>query len=169
MTSDIIWAKTTHTRFSPKYHSFSYPVFVFRLTIDELPVVSQNVKGFSWNTPNILSISEDDYLMDNGQTIKNKVMDIALKAKLSQPIHSIQWITSPKYFNYGFNPLSVYECFGKQKERLLTILEVHNTYKDRHVYVSGQLVAESKAQVFKIDKVFHVSPFFDEDALSVPN
>ena len=68
-------------------------------------------------------------------------------------------IASARTNGYVFNPLSVYWCITKEGTVRWSILEIHNTYGDRHAHL---LKPDEKGNS-KIDKEFYVSPFFQID------
>ena len=59
----------------------------------------------------------------------------------------------PRILGYVFNPLSTYFCVDKNDNIKAIIYEVHNTFGDRHSYVTGYSNLNEK-----VKKVFHVSP-----------
>lgn len=68
-------------------------------------------------------------------------------------------IASARTNGYVFNPLSVYWCLTETGRIRWAILEIHNTYGDRHAHL---LKPDEKGNA-KIDKEFYVSPFFTID------
>jgi uncharacterized protein len=70
-------------------------------------------------------------------------------------------------FGYCFNPISVFWCFARDRSLAGVIVEVHNTYGDRHAY----LVHPDERGRARVDKELYVSPFHGTDGwydLSVP-
>ncbi|WP_202879234.1 FAD-dependent oxidoreductase [Nocardioides cynanchi] len=70
-------------------------------------------------------------------------------------------------FGYCFNPISVFWCFDRHHAPAGVIVEVHNTYGDRHAY----LVHPDERGRARADKKLYVSPFHGTDGwydLSVP-
>jgi predicted NAD/FAD-binding protein/DUF1365 family protein len=68
---------------------------------------------------------------------------------------------------YCFNPISVFWCFDHGRSLAGVIVEVHNTYGDRHAY----LVHPDERGRARVDKELYVSPFHGTDGwydLSVP-
>lgn len=65
-----------------------------------------------------------------------------------------------RVFGYVFNPLSVYWCHGPDGVLRHVVVEVHNTYGERHCHLLGPEVAEGGSRV---PKEFYVSPFLDVD------
>ena len=84
---------TVHARFEPVAHRFKYPVFMFKIDCDELDQLNQNVMGFSWNKWNIWSLKDADYLMRDGNSIKNKVISILNQGECSEYPDKIIWYT----------------------------------------------------------------------------
>jgi uncharacterized protein len=68
---------------------------------------------------------------------------------------------------YCFNPISVFWCFDRENSLSGVIVEVHNTYGDRHAY----LVHPDERGRASVDKQLYVSPFHGTDGwydISVP-
>ncbi len=61
----------------------------------------------------------------------------------------------PRAFGYCFNPISVHWCFGPGGDQRAVVVEVHNTYGDRHAY----LVHPDGQGRARTDKQMYVSPF----------
>jgi DUF1365 family protein len=59
-------------------------------------------------------------------------------------------------FGFVFDPLSVFWCLTSTGELRCVVLEIHNTYGERH----AQLARPDAAGRFSLDKEFYVSPFF---------
>ena len=73
----------------------------------------------------------------------------------------------PRAFGYCFNPISVFWCFDADGEQRAVVVEVHNTYGDRHAYLVHP-DAQGRATT---DKQMYVSPFHGTDGhyeLAVP-
>ena len=73
----------------------------------------------------------------------------------------------PRAFGYCFNPISVFWCFGPDGDQRAVVVEVHNTYGDRHAY----LVHPDEQGRARTDKQMYVSPFHGTDGhyeLAVP-
>ena len=68
-------------------------------------------------------------------------------------------IASARTNGYVFNPLSVYWCVKEDGSTRWAILEIHNTYGDRHAHL---LHPDEKGNS-TVDKEFYVSPFFTID------
>ena len=70
-------------------------------------------------------------------------------------------------FGYCFNPISVFWCWDATGDLAATVVEVHNTYGDRHAY----LVHPDEQGRATAPKAMYVSPFHGTDGtyeLAVP-
>jgi predicted NAD/FAD-binding protein/DUF1365 family protein len=70
-------------------------------------------------------------------------------------------------FGYCFNPVSVFWCLDDAGRQAATVVEVHNTYGDRHAY----LVRPDERGRATVPKAMYVSPFHGTDGtydLAVP-
>ena len=65
-------------------------------------------------------------------------------------------LASARTNKYVFNPLSVYWCLDSAGSYRWAILEIHNTYGDRHAH----LIHPDKNGNAILNKEFYVSPFF---------
>ena len=63
-------------------------------------------------------------------------------------------LTMPRFMGYSFNPLTVYYIYDP--EWIATVLEVHNTFGEKHIYVVPR-------SLNTIPRRFHVSPFNDRE------
>lgn len=68
-------------------------------------------------------------------------------------------LANARCFGYVFDPLSVFWCFAPDGRLRWIVLEVHNTYGERHAY----LAHPSADGRFTVEKAFYVSPFFTVD------
>ena len=74
---------------------------------------------------------------------------------------------NPRSLGYCFNPISVFWCFDATGAQAAAVVEVHNTYGDRHAY----LVHPDEQGRARTDKAMYVSPFHGVDGhyeLAVP-
>jgi len=79
----------------------------------------------------------------------------------------ILMVANARAFGYNFNPISVFWCHDASGDLAATVVEVHNTYGDRHAY----LVHPDAAGHAMVTKAMYVSPFHGTDGhyeLTVP-
>ena len=157
----------THTRFEPKHHHFNYPAYVFSVDLDELENIGQKNLLFSLNKWNIFSIWNCDYFDRSNNPIKQKVLSFIenfdTKNQIKTPqITSINMVTVPRYFNYVFNPISMFYCYDSKGTLIRVIAQVNNTFKEMHIYMLNHPVEKKNGlSRWECKKSFHVSPFFD--------
>ena len=44
-------------------------------------------------------------------------------------------VTTPRFLRYAFNPVSFHYCYNKNNELKVIVLEVNNTFGEKHLYV----------------------------------
>ncbi|MGI9226693.1 MAG: DUF1365 domain-containing protein [Candidatus Nanopelagicaceae bacterium] len=75
------------------------------------------------------------------------------------PTDKVLALASSRTNGYVFNPLSVYWCIDSSGKTRWAILEIHNTYGDRHAH----LIKPDAQGNATLKKEFYVSPFFTVD------
>ena len=125
-----------HVRFQPKHHRLKHGYFLFCMDLDELPLLTQQMRCFGENTSSIYSFQASDHLLfqsttsgvEPGMIIGTPVDRTDTRAKASDLKRSIlQWareqggslpetdeaigvtlVTLPRFLGYVFNPVSFY-------------------------------------------------------------
>ena len=157
--SQIYRGQVIHQRMGPVAHAFTYPVSFFAFDPKELSSIAEQCGLFGYNQPNILRLNDCDYLHGEDRPIGEQV-DALLGPERAGQVTRI--ITSPRYFNYAFNPVNFH--LRMQGAQLISVVaEVNNTFGDRHVYVLSDLEPGERANTWlaQCPKAFHVSPFND--------
>ena len=74
-------------------------------------------------------------------------------------------VTNLRSFGYVFNPASFYLCRDGDGDLRVVVVEVHNTYGERHLYTLRRRRCDARGAPFTaaMDKDFFVSPFIDVD------
>ena len=74
-------------------------------------------------------------------------------------------VTNLRSLGYVFNPASFYLCRDGDGDLRLVIVEVHNTFGERHLYTLRRRPGDAAGAPFTaaMDKAFFVSPFIDVD------
>ncbi|PUU75222.1 hypothetical protein B9Z19DRAFT_1131714 [Tuber borchii] len=180
----LFFCSTTHARFLPKKHTFKYPLLYVGFPV--------NFKGSIGGLFSVLdSKKEKEEKLKMGEKEVKRVKrpftffsldpagyinpELPFERKLdSVLIHHgidpslypyIYLVTTPRFFGYSFNPVSYYYLYSPQQELKLVVLEVLNTFGERHLYL---LHADNplnptprKGYTFagEMEKTFHISPF----------
>ncbi|TFK88818.1 hypothetical protein K466DRAFT_662050 [Polyporus arcularius HHB13444] len=179
----IVENQVTHARLlpTPSTHAFSYPTLAFLVSLDALEARSLDLArgwlfgygGTSWRVTGLRSAA---YLAQ-----ERKKAEAGIKEKLrevleqfghdSRRVGGVWMLTMPSYMGYeGINPLTVYYCYDSSEggERLVwVVLEIHNTFGEKHVHVLETGVGEDEDcppgfdHQWTFAREFHVSPFND--------
>lgn len=152
-----------HGRLSPIKRVFRYPIYFYAFDLSEFEEIETKLGWiFGYNKRRLISVWDKDYLKGHGSILEK------IKAKLSeQNIHKdvsrIELITSARFFNYVFNPVSFYYCYGSDDLLKAVVAEVNNTFGERHLYILKNLTNTSGDRFVSelLPKQFHVSPFND--------
>ncbi len=161
MNSKLFQGHIEHTRYHPRDHQLRYPLYLYGLDLDELPEIDRRLPLFGYNRLRPSAIYDKDYGYPGGGTVKEKILSLLHRHGLDRPPERIVLITSARYFNYVFNPVSFYYCFAGGDTLAGVVAEVNNTYGERHLYVLQKPRSASAGYLasYTADKVFHVSPF----------
>ncbi|KNE58624.1 hypothetical protein AMAG_04187 [Allomyces macrogynus ATCC 38327] len=180
MRNALLTGTTTHARVYPRAHKFVYPVVYFALDLADLEAGRTHVpRLFAHNQRALYSVWSRDYLLDDARPLSAKVHAALVDrvgTDLADSVTSILLVTTPRFCGYAFNPLSVYYCFnedasvdGNNDPLVAVILEVNNTFGEKHVYVCAKGVNTVPVPVeaskrgythaYRVARSFHVSPF----------
>jgi DUF1365 family protein len=164
MKSKIFKGFVEHTRLHPVRHEFHYPLYVYGFDLDELAHLDRSLPLFGYNRFRPVSLHDSDYLNETPGSIKEKLIHFLNADGLDDPVSSIILITSARYLNYAFNPVSFYYCLNASGNVVRMVAEVNNTFGERHVYLLKQQPNQNNKDSqspYYITKAFHVSPFND--------
>ena len=157
--SVIYNGKVIHRRFKPKEHYFKYNVFSLLIDLDELEIIQNKIKIFSYNKFNIISFYETDHGPRDGTSLKRWIIKNLKDIGINNENIQIKLLCYPRIFGYAFNPLSVFFIYD-QNSRLISILyEVKNTFGEQHTYIFR--TDDNKTIKNNCSKKFHVSPFIE--------
>lgn len=163
MNSRLFIGDLYHARRVGPRRDFRYPVHMMWLDVDELNELDADRRWFGHNRPGIFSLYDRDYLGPGNSAIKEKLRRHVLDRNISLPDGRVMVLTSPRYLNYAFNPVSFYFVLDAGNQILLTVAEVNNTFDEKHLYVLDDSCRIATPHGFRYSraKQFHVSPFFD--------
>jgi hypothetical protein len=108
------------------------------------------------------------HLGDPARPLDECVRDLVERETGRRPAGPVRLLTHPRYFGYGFNPVSFYYCWDAAGAELEAVVaEVNNTpWRERHPYVLDPRQAErgpAGGLRWRFPKAFHVSPFLPMD------
>ena len=159
--SVIYIGKVIHRRFKPKEHYFKYNVFSLLIDLEELEIIRDKIKIFSYNKFNIVSFFDKDHGPRDGSKltdwVKKKVKDLGINNDKIK----IKLFCYPRIFGYVFNPLSIFFIYNNNSELISILYEVKNTFNEQHTYIFK--TKDDKIITNNCIKKFHVSPFIEMD------
>jgi DUF1365 family protein len=153
----IGFGQVRHRRLKPVGHAFAYGTYFLLLPLRSL---QQNGPGaLARNRRAALSFYDRDHGDGRGPEAGGALawLDALL---LSQGILDASgeiWLhTYPRVLGFTFKPVSFWYCHRAGGSLRAIVVEVNNTFGQRHCYLLDQPVF---GQELRANKVFHVSPF----------
>ena len=151
--------KVIHKRFKPKEHYFKYNVFSLLIDLDELNMIQNKIKIFSYNNFNIISFFDIDHGPRDGTSIRQWILKNLKDLGIHDNKIKIKLLCYPRIFGYVFNPLSVFFIYDKNLKLISIFYEVKNTFGEQHTYLFK--ASDDKTIKNNCSKKFHVSPFIE--------
>ncbi|HCB04888.1 MAG TPA: DUF1365 domain-containing protein [Nocardioides bacterium] len=137
-----------HTRRAPFARSFTHRSHTWVVDLDDLP--DHGVLG---------RFEGRDHLGDPGRTIRANVDAFLARHGIDLTGGRVVMAAHARAFGHCFNPISVHWCWNASGRQVATVVEVHNTYGDRHAY----LVRPDEQGRASTPKAMYVSPFHGTD------
>ncbi|TGO21316.1 hypothetical protein BPAE_0226g00030 [Botrytis paeoniae] len=178
--------KTSHLRLFPKRHGFSYSYLLTGIPIGwtgssgGMISVDEKNDGLPWYR-RVLSLQSMSpwYVVNGGYYLERGHVSGGLEGKLKRFLHDqglnhedypfAYLLTSSRFLGYQNNPVSIWNLYSRNRELKAVILEVNNTFDERHTYfVTPKDAEDSKIEEPKgkpprftstWSKEFYVSPF----------
>jgi DUF1365 family protein len=165
----IGFGQVRHTRLHPQHHAFAYPTYFLMLPLRSLQKQTTQMGQWHINRPGLLSFFESDH-GDGRSTAQGGAVAWIDELLQREGIHDATgevWLhTYPRVLGYTFKPVSFWYCHSAPNKQgdhedkggalRAIVVEVNNTFGERHCYV---LDAPRYGVEQRVDKVFHVSPF----------
>lgn len=161
LNSAIYTGKIRHRRHRDGEHSFTYPIAMLYVDLDELPILFNNTPLWSARRPAPGWFREEDYLANTpGATLRQRVNHAIFSATGKHFSGSVRLLAHPRHFGISMNPISCFYCYKADGKTLqYMIAEVTNTpWRERVAYVLA-CDAGKKQQQVRFAKQMHVSPF----------
>ena len=158
LNNSVFEGRVFHNRVYPKSHNFKYKVFCLNFNLCKIKKIFENIPILSINKFNLFSFYEKDHGPKNCKNLEKWIKKMISNSGIKDKVETIFVLAYPRILGFVFNPLSVYTCFNKDEEIIAQIYEVHNTFKQRHFYITGNTF-QLKNHNKEITKDFFVSPF----------
>lgn len=151
-----------HRRFQPKWHDFTYPVFMAFLDVDRIPELTRVSPFLSYNRWNWASFDDRDHFGDPKLPLRQRLTGSAARQGLRLPDGPIFLLTHLRYLGYCFNPVSFFYFYNLSGRLEMVMAEVSNTFGDSENYwlsSANEWPTAERARRYRCPKVLHVSPF----------
>jgi predicted NAD/FAD-binding protein/DUF1365 family protein len=139
-----------HTRRTPFGRTFEHASTFWLVDLDDLPdhgrLARFEARDHLGSPDRTLRHNVEVFLADNGVSLGEGGGRILMAAH-------------PRSLGHCFNPISVFWCFDDSGAQAGVVVEVHNTYGDRHAY----LVHPDEQGRAQTQKAMYVSPFHGVD------
>jgi DUF1365 family protein len=149
----LVVGEVSHTRRTPFVHSFTYRHYQWLVDVDDLP---------RWRRPLawLAGFDPRDH-MDSGRLGGGIRGDIerflAGRGVVLARTDRVLMLAHARVLGHVFDPMTAFWCVTADGELRAVVVEVHNTYGERHAY----LVKPDDVGRARVDKEFYVSPFND--------
>jgi uncharacterized protein len=159
----IGFGQILHRRYVPRENSFSYRTYFLMLpmrSIDALRRKNGLVSSYlSWNKFGAISFYDKDHGDARGSDAGGALswIEELLASEGIDDVDGEIWLhTYPRVWGYSFKPVSFWYCHAANGSLRAIVVEVNNTFGERHFYLIKDPVY---ARDLYAQKSFHVSPF----------
>ena len=163
MRSHLLEGVVRHRRARPTTYELEHSVYYFAIDLDELDDVIDGLRLVSRGRGNVVSFRDGDHLSPPATDLPTELRTRLRSEGIDADGWSVTLVTSLRVLGYVFNPASFFLCHDDGGTLRIVVVEVHNTYGERHLYTL-QRVGEDGPFVSAMDKAFFVSPFIEMDA-----
>ena len=147
------FGQVRHTRLKPARHAFAYSTYFLMLP---LRAMQQHGSGaLAHNRRAALSFFDCDH-GDGRDNALSWLDELLEREGVDNALGEVWLHTYPRVLGYTFKPVSFWYCHSASGSLRAIVVEVNNTFGERHCYLLDQ---PQYGQELKANKVFHVSPF----------
>ena len=157
--SGIFVGDVVHVRLRPVYHKLRYSVFSLLVDLEELERLDAQLRFFSRNRFNLVSLYDRDHGTADGHSIRESIHELLEQSGFALQRWSISMLCYPRVFGYVFNPITVYFCRDTCGDLQVIVYEVNNTFGERRHYVVPVMRSDGGVCFHGCKKSMTVSPF----------
>lgn len=139
-------------------NAFRYPTFFY--FIDTKDWESRQARLGFWGK--LYRVDHQDHLQGDGQNLQESIFRF-LETTLSYRAARVRLLTYPRAWGTVFKPVSFWFCESREGLVDGVLCEVNNTFGERHLYWIHEPEGIRSDQVYRAQKQFHVSPFFQRE------
>ena len=152
----IGFGQVRHARLKPSRNAFAYGTYFLMLPLRAMQLQGDTSGAtLARNRSSALSFFDCDH-GDGGSDCLAWLDALLLHEGIEDACGEVWLHTSPRVLGYTFKPVSFWYCHGASGALRAIVVEVNNTFGERHCYL---LDAPRYGEEIHARKVFHVSPF----------
>lgn len=167
MRSTLLVGKVRHRRAQPFTYGLEHDVWYGALDVDELDAVAGRLRLFGRNCRGVTEFRDVDHLPEPARDVATGIRALLRSEGEAPDDWQITLVTNLRVLGYVFNPASFFLCRDEAGALRVVVIEVHNTFRDRHVYTlrpwPNAPRMEGDPFVASMAKDFFVSPFISMD------
>jgi len=155
----IGFGQVRHRRLRPAVNAFAYPTYFLLLPMRTLRRDPAAAGPLAWNRRGALGFYDRDHGDGRGPAEGGALawLDGLLAAEGIADANGEVWLHCyPRVFGFTFKPVSFWYCHRADGGLRAIVVEVNNTFGERHCYLLDQPAWGTELHA---DKCFHVSPF----------
>lgn len=164
--SALYFGEVMHKRLRPFVHAFRYRVFSLYIDLDELEACDRDLRFFSHNRWNLVSLHDRDHGPRDGTPLRPWIDAQLAAAGIDLAGGAVRLLCFPRILGYVFSPLSIWFCHHADGSLRAVLYEVRNTFGGKHGYLipAAPEQAGGAPIMQSADKRFYVSPFIAMDS-----
>ncbi len=165
MRSHLLEGKVRHRRARPFTYGLEHDVWYAALDLAELDDLDGRLRLFGRNRRAAATFRDRDHLPWPATDVDADIR-AHLRADGEDPAGwRVTLVTNLRSLGYVFNPASFFLCRDAAGDLRTVVVEVHNTFGERHLYTLRRRGGGDPDRPFQatMAKAFFVSPFIDLD------
>ncbi len=162
MRSHLLEGVVRHRRARPFTYGLEHSVWYAALDLAELDHLDRRLRLFGRNRRAATTFRDTDHVLAGATDVDVSIRALLRAASDDPDGWRITLITSLRSLGYVFNPASFYLCRDRSDRLRAVVVEVHNTFGERHRYLlRSRGAGAGRPFGGSMDKGFFVSPFID--------
>jgi DUF1365 family protein len=159
LNSVIYSGKVNHRRFEQSYHSFTYPLYMMAIDVDELEQNKlDHFQLFGTRRFKPIRFKQSDYIKGDRFSLRERINLKLVELGVTELPAKLTLLVQCRCFGLYFSPANFIFCYNTEGNCSHLLVEVSNTPWNRRYYYLVDM-----NNIVATEKSFHVSPFMDLD------
>ena len=160
MRSHLLVGHVQHRRTGSVPYRLRHRVYYLALDLDETRMVRRHSRLLGARLLSPVTFRDRDHWSPPATDLRASVLGHLRDQGVDPSGWRVLLIANLRVLGYVFDPASFYLCRDAEGVLRMVIVEVHNTYGERHLYTL-RVERQGSGHVGRMTKGFHVSPFLD--------